>query len=432
MIDIKLIRENPELVKENIKKKFQNDKLQLVDQIKEKDSEWKKIKFQADNLRKERNIISEGINQAKKAKDEKKASELIKKAKSIPEEIAKLEEKEIVMQKQIKELLSKIPNIISKNVPIGKDDSENVVEKNIGKPKKFNFPVKSHVEVMEDLGLCDFDSSSRVSGTGFYYIEGEIALLNQALLSYAREVMVKKGFRYVETPLMLREEIIDKVTDLNDKQQQIYLVDDEPKMALIGTSEHSLIGRYVGTEINEKNLPIKHTSYSMCFRKEIGAHGIDERGLFRTHQFNKIEMIVICKPEESEKFFKEMQNITLEIFKGLEIPVRVLKICSGDLGNLKYEQVDIEAYSPRKQGYFEVCSCSNLTEAQARKLEITTRVKGERITPHTLNNTALASSRALVALIENHQEKDGSLKIPKALWKYTGFKAIKPKEKVKV
>jgi seryl-tRNA synthetase len=224
---------------------------------------------------------------------------------------------------------------------------------------------------------------------------------------------------------MLREEIIDRVTDINDKQQQIYLIEDDPKMALIGTSEHSLIGRFVDTEINEKDLPIKHTSYSMCFRKEIGSHGVDERGLFRTHQFNKIEMIVICKPEESENFFKEMQNITIEIFKNLEIPIRILKICSGDLGNLKYEQVDIEAYSPRKKDYFEVGSCSNLTMAQALKLNIVTRIKGERVIPHTLNNTALASSRALVAILENHQQKDGSIKIPKVLWKYTKFKEIK-------
>ena len=333
------------------------------------------------------------------------------------------------MEKEIWDLQIQIPNIISKKVPLGSTDAQNVVGKIIGKPKKFSFPVKSHVELIEDLGLSDFESSGRVAGTGFYYLEAEVALLNQALLNYARDIMVSKGFRYIETPLLLREEIIDKVTDLNDKEQQIYVVNDEPKMALIGTSEHSLIGRYADSEINEKELPIKHTSYSMCFRKEIGAHGIDEKGLFRTHQFNKIEMIVICLPEESEKFFEEMQNITIEIFKKLEIPIRVLKICSGDLGDLKYEQVDIEAYSPRRKDYFEVGSCSNLTGAQARKLKISARTKGERIIPHTLNNTALASSRALVAILENNQQKDGSIKIPKALWKYTGFKEIKAKKK---
>jgi len=423
MIDITLIRENPEIVKENIKKKNQNEKLPLIDKLIKKDEEWRKEKYRADSLRSERNKISEEINKAKKEK--KPIESLIKKAKEIPEKIKKAEEKTEKLEKEIRELQIEIPNLISKNVPFGKNDSENVVEKIIGKPTNFNFEPKSHVELIENLGLSDFDSSSKVAGNGFYYLEGEIALLNQALLNYARDTMVSKGFRYVETPLMLREEIIDKVTDLNDKSQQIYLIEDEPKMALIGTSEHSLIGRYTDTEINEKKLPIKHTSYSMCFRKEIGSHGIDEKGLFRTHQFNKIEMIVICKPEESENFFKEMQNITIEIFKGLEIPIRVLKICSGDLGNLKYEQVDIEAYSPRKKGYFEVGSCSNLTGAQARKLNIFARIKGERITPHTLNNTALASSRALVALIENYQQKDGSIKIPKILWKYTGFKEIK-------
>src|SRR3989344_3987801 len=428
MIDLKLIRESPELVKENIKKKFQNQKLPLVDKLKNLDEEWRKLKYESDTLRSERNKISEKINKTKKEKNNKEAEKLIKQAKDIPEKIKKTEEKLEGIQKEIRELQIKIPNIISKNVPIGKDDKENVVEKTIGKPGKFNFEVKSHTELIEALGLADFESSARVSGTGFYYLEAEIALLNQALLNYAREIMVKKGFRYIETPILLREEIIDKVTDLNDKTQQIYLIDNNPRMALIGTSEHSLIGRYAGTEIEEKKLPIKHTSYSMCFRKEIGAHGIDERGLFRTHQFNKIEMIVICLPEESESFFKEMQNITVEIFKNLEIPIRVLQICSGDLGDLKYEQVDIEAFSPRRNNYFEVGSCSNLTGAQARKLNIHTRVKSERIIPHTLNNTALASSRALVALLENHQQKNGSVKIPKVLWKYTGFKEIKAKK----
>ena len=428
MLDIKFIREHSEEVKENIKMKFQDEKLKLVDEVLSLDEQWRKEKFNSDLIRKERNQISEAINQAKKKKDEKKAKELIIKAKDIPEKIKKIEEKTEELENKIRVLLMRIPNIISKNVPLGKSDKENKVVKIVGKPSKMNFEIKSHGELIEQLQLGDFESSSRVSGTGFYYIEGEIALLNQALLNYARDIMVKKGFRYVETPLLLREEIIDKVTDLNDKTQQIYIVDDEPRMALIGTSEHSLIGRFVDQEISEQKLPIKHTSYSMCFRKEIGAHGIDERGLYRTHQFNKIEMIVICLPEESESFFKEMQNITVEIFKNLEIPIRVLQICSGDLGDLKYEQVDIEAFSPRRNNYFELGSCSNLTDAQARKLNIHTRVKSERIIPHTLNNTALASSRALVALLENHQQKNGSVKIPKVLWKYTGFKEIKAKK----
>ena len=424
MIDIKLIRENPELVKENIKKKFKDEKIQLVDKLIKLDEEWRKLKYSEDNLRAERNKISEEINKAKKSKDDKKSKELIVKAKKIPEEIEKVQDKRKKLEEDIYKLQIKIPNIISKNVPVGRDDSENVVEKEIGKLKKFNFPVKNHIEIAENLKIIDFDSSARVSGTGFYYLEGELALLNAAIINFVRDMMVSNGFKYVETPLMLREEIIDKVTDLKDKEQQIYMVKDED-LALIGTSEHSLIGRYAGQEINEKELPIKQTSYSMCFRKEIGAHGIDEKGLFRTHQFNKVEMIVICRPEESEKFFNELKNITIEIFKKLEIPIRILKICSGDLGDLKYEQVDIEAYSPRKKNYYEVGSCSNLTEAQARKLDIFTRINGQRVVPHTLNNTAVASSRALVAILENHQQKDGSVKIPKALWKYTGFKEIK-------
>jgi seryl-tRNA synthetase len=426
MIDIKLIRENPELIKENIKKKFQNQKLELVDKVTEIDKKWRELKKQADNLRAQRNKISREINQAKKLKQEEKAKELIKKAKDIPRQIEQTEKKEQELKKELNSVLSQIPNIISDEVPIGKDDSENKVEKIIGKPKKFSFQVKSHAEIIEKLGMADFDSSSRVSGTGFYYIEDKIALLNQALIKFGIDKMISKGFRYVETPLLLKEEIIDKVTDLNDKQQQIYTVDDNPKMALIGTSEHSLIGRFAGQEINEKKLPIKQTSYSMCFRKEIGSHGLDEKGLFRTHQFNKIEMIVICHPEQSDEFFKQMQNITVEIFKDMEIPIRILKICSGDLGDLKKIQIDVEAYSPRRKDYFEVGSCSNLTDCQARKLGISTRIKNQRIVPHTLNNTALATSRALVAIIENNQTKQGTIKVPKALHKYTGFKEIKP------
>lgn len=429
MIDIELIRNNPELVKENIKKKFQDEKIPLVDKLKRLDEQWKKAKYKEEQIRKERNIISKKISELKKAR--KKADKEIKQAKKLPEKLEKLEEKRKKLEKEIRELQIKIPNIMSPRVPIGKDDSENVEERKIGKPKKFDFEVKNHAELIEELGTADFDSSARVSGTGFYYIEGELALLNMALINFARNIMISKGFRYVETPLMLREEIIDKVTDLADKEQQIYLVEGKPKMALIGTSEHSLIGRYAEQEIDEKQLPIKQTSYSMCFRKEIGSHGIDEKGLFRTHQFNKIEMIVICKPDikESEKFYKEMQEITIEIFTKLEIPIRVLKICSGDLGDLKYEQVDIEAWSPRQKKYFEVGSCSNLTASQAKKLNINTRINGKKVTPHTLNNTALATSRALVAIIENNQTKQGTIKIPKVLQPYmNGIKEIKPKK----
>ena len=425
MLDVKFIKENEKLVKENMKKKFQKDKIGLVDDVIGLDAKWRKLKYDEDKLRGDRNKVSKEINELKKSK--KDAKKEIKRAKEIPGKIEKIQVKRKKLEGEIKGILMKIPNVIHDSVPLGKDDSENVEAKKYGVPRKFGFEVKDHAQAMENLGMADFDSSGRVAGTGFYYIEDKIALLNMALINYARDIMVKKGYRYVETPLMLREEIIDRVTDLNDKKNMIYLVEDEPKMAMIGTSEHSLIGRFVDQEISEKELPIKHTSYSMCFRKEIGSHGLDEKGLFRAHQFNKVEMIVICKPDvkESEKFYKEMQDITIEVFKGLEVPVRILKICSGDLGDLKYEQVDVEAWSPRTKKYYEVGSCSNLTESQARKLNITTRIKGERKTPHTLNNTVIATSRALKAIIENHQQKDGSIKIPKALWKYTGFREIK-------
>ncbi len=424
MIDIKLLRENPDLYRKNTKSKFKDPK--IVDAVLELDSEWRKLKLEADNLRSERNKISEEINQAKKSG--KKVDALIKRAKEIPKKLESIEEQEKETYEKLKLGIVKVPNIMSSRVPIGKDETKNVEAEKFGKIEKKDFEVKSHVEIAENLGVADFDSSARVSGTGFYYLEGDLALLNAALVNYARDIMVSKGFRYIETPLMLKEEIIDQVTDLNDKKNQIYLLRDDD-LALIGTSEHSMIGRFAGQEVNEKKLPIKHTSYSMCFRKEIGGKGIDEKGLYRTHQFNKIEMIIICNPEQSEKFFEEIKKITIQIFKGLEIPIRVLKICSGDLGDLKYEQVDIEAWSPRKKGYFEVGSCSNLTDAQARKLGISTRIKGQRVVPHTLNNTALATSRALVALLENHQQKDGSVKIPKTLQKYMDGKKVIRREK---
>jgi len=304
------------------------------------------------------------------------------------------------------------------SVAIGKDENENVSMRKIGKPKEFDFEVKTHAEIAESLSVADFDASARTSGNGFYYLQGDLALLNQALIRFVIDKMVSKGFLYVETPLMLRSAVIQNVTDLNDMKNQIYKIDDED-LYLIGTSEHSLIGRFIDTILSDKNLPMKFASYSMCFRKEIGSHGIDEKGLFRNHQFNKVEMVVICRPDESMKFFEEMQGITVEIFKELGIPIRILGICSGDLGDLKHIQVDIEAWSPRKKAYFEVGSCSNLTDCQARKLKI--RVdngKGEKYAPHTLNNTALATSRAMVAILENYQQKDGTVKVPDVLVPY--------------
>jgi seryl-tRNA synthetase len=415
MIDVALLRDNPELIKETIKKKFQTSKLKLVDDALKKDVVWRKLKAEADELRASRNKISKEIGEAKKAG--KNASALLKKAASIPDEIVEVEKKMYALEEEIKDVLKQLPNTMHKSVPVGKDASENKVLEVIGKPKKLAFEVKSHAEIAEKLGLTDFDSSALVSGSGFYYMQGALALLNQALLRFAIDTMVKKGFTYVETPLMLHSSVINNVTDLQDQKNQIYKIDGED-LYLIGTSEHALIGRYIDTILNEKQFPLKQTSYSMCFRKEIGSHGIDEKGFFRTHQFNKIEMISICTPEQSMELYEEMKDITIDIFKQLGIPIRVLAICSGDLGDLKHVQVDIEAWSPRKEEYFEVGSCSNLTDAQARRLKIRCDGPRGRYVPHTLNNTALASSRALVAILENYQQKDGTVKIPEVLLPY--------------
>lgn len=425
MIDIKLIRESPELVKENIKKKFQNNKLPLIDEIKKKDEEWRKLKIESDTLRASRNKISIQISEFKKAK--KDASKLLKEAKKIPDEISKIDGKMFKLEDEINILLKQIPNIINESVHIGKDDSQNVELEKIGKPIKFDFKPKNHIEIGEALGLFDFDAASKTSGEGFYYINNELALLNQALIRFGIEKVVAKGYKYIETPLMLRGDVIRNVTDLNDMKNQVYKIDGED-LYLIGTSEHSLIGRFIDKLFNVNELPIKNTSYSMCFRKEIGAHGIEEKGIYRRHQFNKVEMINICHPKESMKYFEEAKNIAVDIFKSLGIPIRILEFCSGALGDLKHYQIDIEAWSPVKQEYYEVVSCSNLTDAQARKLKMRVIEKnGEKFVPHTINCTAIATSRAMVAILENFQQKDGSVEIPKALWKYTGFKEIKKK-----
>lgn len=422
MIDIKLIRDSPELVRENITRKFKNslndklkNKLKILDNIIKNDNEWRKLKSKADELRAERNSVSKEIAEAIKQKKDVKG--LMKKAKDIPYEISKVEEKAQKLRDKVDADLIEIPNIMHSSVPIGKDDSENKVVQVIGKPGKFNFELKNHAELAESLGIADFDSSAKTSGNGFYYLQGDLALLNQALIRFAIDSMVKAGFEYIETPLMLRSSVINNVTDLNDQKNQIYKINDED-LYLIGTSEHSLIGRYIDSILNEKDFPIKQASYSMCFRKEIGAHGIDEKGLFRTHQFNKVEMISICKPSDSMDIYQEMQKITIKIFKDLGIPIRVLAICSGDLGDLKHVQIDIEAYSPRKENYFEVASCSNLTDAQARRLKIRADGKEGRYIPHTLNNTAIATSRAMVAILENYQQKDGTIKVPEVLLPY--------------
>lgn len=425
MIDIKLIRENPKLVKENIKKKFQDEKLPLVDKVKKLDENWRKQKYQVDKLRSERNKISEQINKAKKEKQDIKP--IITKAKQIPEKIKKIEEKANKLQEQIREIMYQIPNIIHKSVPTGKNDTQNKEIKKIGKPKKFSFPVKSHVELGEALGILDFDTSAKTSGNGFYYMKGKLALLNMALINFARDFMVKQGFEYLEPPLLIRGEILNGVYSNAEIEAMAYKIDGED-LYLIATSEHPLIGQFIDTTLQKNQLPITQTAYSMCFRKEIGSHGIDEKGIYRTHQFNKQEMIVICEPKDSYKWYDKMLNYSIDLFKALEIPIRILECCSGDLGDLKAKSADLEAWSPRQKKYFEITSVTNMEEAQARRLNIKINDGKKNYFAHTLNNTAIATSRALVAIMENHQQKDGSIKIPKALHKYTGFKEIKAKK----
>ena len=429
MIDIKLIRENSELVKENIKKKFQNDKLQLVDEIIGKDCEWRKLKYEADNLRKERNIVSEGINQAKKSKDNKKAEQLIKKAKEIPEEISKLEEKEEKLQEEIIKMLIQIPNMMSSKVVKGKDATENIEIKKWGKLPKFDFPIKNHVELAEELGIANFEKSAEVTGKGFYYLKNELAILNQALIRFTIDFMREKNWEYIETPLMLNKKSIFASMDKTAIEQSVYSIKDDD-LYLIGTAEQSLLAMHSGDIIQEEKLPKKYFSYSMCFRKEIGAHGINEKGLWRTHQFNKVEQFAFCKPEDSEKIYNEMMKNTEEIIEALELPYRIIDLCSGDMADWKYKSADFEVYRATTKKYDEIMSLSNCTDYQARKLDIKCIDKhGNRRVLHTLNDTAIATSRIMVALLENNQQKDGSIKIPKALWKYTGFKKIKEKKK---
>ncbi len=425
MIDIRLIRENSEVVKENIKKKFQNDKLPLVDKVKKLDEDWRKEKTKVDNLRHERNKISEEINQAKKNKDEKKAKELIKKAKEIPGKITVVEGKAEAIRRKINEILAIIPQIMDKSVPVGKDASENKVMKKVGKIPKFNFPVKNHVEILENVGVADFDASAETSGKGFYYLKNELGILNQAMLQFVINFMRKKGYTYIEPPLMVQKKVCEAAEDFEAFRTKLYKIEGE-NLYLIPTAEHAILGMLAGKTIPEEQLPLKFFGYSMCFRKEIGSHGINEKGLWRTHQFNKIELFIFCKPEDSPKYYEELQKNAEEIYQALEIPYRIFECCSGDLGDWKVKSSDLEAYRPTTKEYGEVGSLSNCGDYQARDLEIKgLNRKGERYVLHTLNNTAMATSRAMVSLIENNQQKDGSIKIPKVLWKYTGFKVMK-------
>ena len=429
MIDIKLIRENPELVKENIKKKFQDEKLPIVDKVAKKDVEWRNLKGTVDKLRHERNEISKEISHAKKKKDKKKESLLMKKAKLIPKKIDEIETKSKKLESEILEIMKQIPNILHSSVPIGKDASQNVEIKKIGKTPSFSFPIKSHVELAEKLGIADFETSAKISGNGFYILKGDLALLNQALITYAREFMVKKGYEYIEPPLMIRKSVLDGVYSKSDIEAMAYKVENED-LYLIATSEHPLIGMFIDKTLNYKHLPSKITAYSMCFRKEIGSHGINEKGLYRTHQFNKQEMVVICHPSESYKLYEEMLDISIEVYKQLGIPTRILESCSGDLSDLKAKGADLEFWSPVEKSYKEIGSITNMEEAQARRLNIKFVDKdGQKKFTHTLNNTVIATSRAMRAILENYQQKDGSIKIPDVLIPYmNGRKEIEVKK----
>lgn len=415
MLDIKYIRKNPEKVKENIKKKFQDEKLPIVDKLLKADEEYRALLKKSENLRHERNKITEQINQLKK--QGKDVKELLNTAKSIPGQIKEVEEKVKELLTQIKEYLYTIPNIIHESVPIGKNDKENVEIKKIGKPRKFDFEVKSHVEIATNLGMADFDTSAEISGNGFYILKGNLGLLNMALINYARDMMVKQGYLYVEPPLMIRKKVLTGVYSNEEIDQMSYKIECED-LYLIATSEHPMIGMYINKTLDKKELPIKITGYSVCFRKEIGSHGIDEKGLYRTHQFHKQEMIIICEPEDSYKFYDEMLEHSINVFKGLGIPIRVLECCSGDLADLKAKSCDLEAWSPRQNKYFEITSLTNMEGSQARRLNIKIQGKEGKYCAHTLNNTVIATSRAMVAILENFQNKDGTVAIPEVLRPY--------------
>ena len=420
MIDIKLIRENKELVKENIIKKFQDKKLPLVDEVYDLDIEFRKAKQQGDDLRALKNEKSALIGKLMREGQKDEADKIKKEVSKYGEKIEKLSKKEQKLQKEITKKMMMIPQIIDKTVPIGEDDTKNVEIEKFGKPIIPDFEIPYHADILEMFSGLDKDSAARVSGSGFYYLMGDIARLSSAMLAYARDYMIEKGFIYTIPPFMIRSDVVTGVMSFEEMDAMMYKIDGED-LYLIGTSEHSMIGKFKDQILKEESLPITMTSYSPCFRKEVGAHGIEERGIYRVHQFEKQEMIVICKPEESMDWYEKMWKYTVEIFRNMNIPVRQLECCSGDLADLKVKSCDIEAWSPRQKAYFEVGSCSTLGDAQARRLGI--RVKGdkENYYPHTLNNTVLASTRALIALIENNY-KDGILTIPKVLRPYMGGK----------
>ena len=428
MIDIKLIRENPELVKENIKKKFQDQKLELVDEVKKLDEDYRALRVRADELRGRRNTISKEIGQLMKQGLKEKAEEVKAEVAKIAKEIEESEVKEIELEAAIKKIMMVIPNIVDPSVPVGKDDSENVEIEQFGTKREFDFEIPYHVDIMERLDGIDLDAARKTSGNGFYYLKGDIARLHSSILSYARDFMINRGYTYYIPPFMIRSDVVTGVMSFSEMENMMYKIEGED-LYLIGTSEHSMIGKFIDTIIDEDELPQKLTSYSPCFRKEVGAHGIEERGVYRIHQFEKQEMIVVCKPEDSMNYYNEMWKNSVDFFLSMDIPVRTLECCTGDLADLKVKSCDVEAWSPRQKKYFEVGSCSNLGDAQARRLKI--RIKGEKgnYFAHTLNNTVVAPPRMLIAFLENNLNEDGSINIPKALQPYMGgMERINPKK----
>ncbi len=429
MLDIRFVRENPDVVKQNIRNKFQDEKLPLVKEVIELDERSRELKTKGDSLRAEKNKLSKQIGacMAKGMKDD--AEELKRRVAADAEELESMEKEQAELDEKIKKIMMTIPNIIDESVPIGKDDSQNVEVQRFGEPKVPNFEIPYHTQIMESFEGIDLDSAGRVAGNGFYYLIGDIARLHSAVLSYARDFMIDRGFTYCVPPFMIRSNVVTGVMSFSEMDAMMYKIEGED-LYLIGTSEHSMIGRFIGQMLDEESLPLKFTSYSPCFRKEKGAHGIEERGVYRIHQFEKQEMIVLCKPEEAMKWYDKMWQNTVDLFRSLDIPVRTLECCSGDLADLKVKSVDVEAWSPRQQKYFEVGSCSNLGDAQARRLGIRVRNKSGNYFATTLNNTVAAPPRMLIAFLENNLKEDGSVNIPEVLRPYMGGKEkLVPKKK---
>ena len=421
MLDIKYVVENKERVKDNIKKKFQEDKLPLVDEVGKIYEKVRTLKIEGDNLRSKRNSISSNIGQLMREGKKDEAEKAKEEVKEINERLVSIEKDEEELNISLKEKMMVIPNIIDDSVPIGKDDSENVEVERFGDPVVPSYEIPHHADICERLGGLDKESAGRTSGVGFYYLMGDIARLHEAMLAYARDFMIDNNFTYVIPPFMIRSDVVNGVMSFSEMDAMMYKIENED-LFLIGTSEHSMIGKFKGQLLKEENLPITMTSYSPCFRKEIGSHGIEERGLYRLHQFEKQEMIVLCKPEDSMTWYNKMWKLSVELFRNMNIPVRQLECCSGDLADLKVKSCDIEAWSPRQKKYFEVCSCSNLGDAQARRLGIRYKTENGNKLVHTLNNTVVATPRALIAFLENNYNEDGSINIPEVLRGYMGGK----------